>query len=224
MLIMTRLFLFFALFTLAVTVAVSNAAKADYFLWKEAKSGLTMTFPDTWVRQTHRNPDEVLRIVAPSNGDDPVCTVKITDDNRYTIFPADYGDAVQRTAVSIPFWKSYMGHYDDYTIDRVFDGAGLGRWLASYAFASYDLHDGTVTQQRRAIMFASLYHDKLYVVECSSLNHAYERWNANFRSVIKSIDFKKMHHEHSTGNYANFLGEVEQYFWAQTGPEGTTAY
>lgn len=234
---MNRVFLFLSL--LAVSIVASQGAKADYFFWKEPKSGLTMTFPDTWERQSNRNPDEVLRISGPSNGDNPVCTVKITGDNRYTIFPPDYGDAVQRVAVSIPFWKSYMGNYDQYVIDRVFDGGGLGRWRASYAFAGYTTRDGTAYQQRRGIMFASLYNDKLYVVECSTLNHAYERWNANFRSIIKSIDFKKMYHEHMTGDYANFLEKRdkyfwqksqpdtpkhEQYFWAQTGPEGTTAY
>ncbi len=216
---MTRILL-----TLAIVFLSTAPAHADYFLWQDEKSGLTMTFPDTWKMQSQRNPDEVLRIVAPSDGDNPVCTVKVSDDSRYTIFPPDYGDAVQRTAVSIPFWQSYMGHYDDYVIDRVFDGGGLGRWLASYALASYTMRDGTAMQQRRGIMFASLYHDKLYVAECSSLNHAYERWGPNFRSVIKSIDFKKMHHEHMTGDYANFLGEAEQYFWAQTGPEGTISY
>jgi hypothetical protein len=148
----------------------------------------------------------------------------VTDDKRFQIFPADYGDAVQRTAVSIPFWKDYMGRYDDYTIDRVFDGGGLGRWRASYAFASYGKRAGTAYQQRRGIMFASLYYDKLYIVECSSLNHAYEAWGANFRSIIKSIDFKKMYHEHLVGDYANFLRDADLNFWAQTGPEGTISY
>lgn len=220
---MTRVLLILSLFVVTCLAGVSSA-RADYFVWQDAESGLTASFPDTWKRQSNRGVDEILRIAAPSEGDDPVCTISQASDNRYTIFPADYGDAVQRTAVSIPFWKSYMAKYDDYTIDRVFDGAGLGRWLASYAFSSYTSHDGTVMQQRRGIMFASLYHDRLFTVECSSLNHAYERWNANFRSIIKSIDFKKMYHEHMTGDYANFLKEADLYFWAQTGPEGTTSY
>ena len=217
---MTRIIL-----TLTFFIISTLPAKADYFLWEDPKSGLTMTFPDTWKRQSSRDgTGEVLRIVAPSNGDDPVCTVNVKDDKRYTIFPADYGDAVQRTAVSIPFWKRYMDNYDDYTIDRVFDGGGLGRWRASYAFASYGRRAGTAYQQRRGLMFASLYYDKLFIVECSSLNHAYENWGPNFRSVIKSIDFKKMYHEHMTGEYANFLRDADLNFWAQTGPEGTVAY
>ena len=216
---MTRILLALTVFLLSTL-----PAKADYFLWEDPKSGLTMTFPDTWQRQSHRHPNEVLRIVAPSEGEDPVCSVQIADDKRYTIFPANYGDAVQREAVSLPFWKSYLANYDDYNIERIFDGGGLGRWRASYIFSSYFKHDGSVMQQRRGIMFASLYHDKVYTVECSTLNHAYEPWGPNFRSIIKSIDFQKTFHEHSTGNYADFLKDADLNFWAQTGPEGTAAY
>ena len=117
-----------------------------------------------------------------------------------------------------------MGHYDEYAIDKVYDGGGLGRWLASYALASYSKRDGTVFQQRRGIMFASLYNDTMYIVECSSLNHAYERWDNNFRSIIKSIDFKKAYHEKAIGDYHDFLKGAETYFWAQGMPEGTVRY
>ena len=216
---MTRILLTFAIFVLSIT-----PAKADYFLWEDSDSGLTMTFPDTWKRQQARHPNEVLRIAGPANGANPVCTVQTREDKRYTIYPADYGDAVQKTAVSIPFWQNYMTNYDDYTLDRVFDGGGLGRWLGSYAYGSYTQTDGTAHMTRQAIMFASLYYDTLYTVECSTLNGAYDEWNPIFRSIIKSVDFKKTYHEHATGEYANFLKESEEYFWAQTGPEGTTAY
>ncbi len=217
-----RLFLFLLIFS--VPLFVVNPAQADYFLWQDADSGLTVTFPDTWKTQNNRNPDDVLSISAPSNGEDPTCKIKVSDDRRYMIYPSDFGDAIQREAVSIPFWKTYYSLYDEYTIDRVYDGGGLGRWLASYALGSYSKRDGTAFQQRRAIMFASLYNDKMYMVECSALNHAYDKWDNDFRSIIKSIDFKKAYHERPTGDYANFLKKADLYFWAQTGPEGTVAY
>ena len=201
-----------------------RAAQADYFLWQDAQSGLSVTFPDTWKEQNNRNVDEVLRIAAPSDGGDPVCSIKVSDDHRYSIYPPKYGQAIQKEAVSIPFWKSYMGHYDDYIIDRVYDGGGLGRWVASYALGSYSLQDGTAYAQRRAIMFASLYHNTVYIVECSTLNHAYEQWDNDFRSIIKSIDFKKAYHSFPIGDYHDFLSGSELYFWSQTGGEGTTRY
>lgn len=211
------------LFALALLI-LPTAAHADYYVWQDAKSGLTMTYPDTWELKNNRNPDEVLSILAPSNGDDPTCKIRVSDDTRYTIYPAEYGDAVQRDAVSIDFWKSYMASYDDYAIDKVYDGGGVGRWHASYAIGSYTQRNGTTQQSRQAIMFASLYYNKLYVVECSALNHAYDRWDNDFRSIIKSIDFKKMYNERPTGEYHDFLKGSEMYFWSQTGPEGTTKY
>lgn len=201
-----------------------SVAKADYYLWQDAKSGLTVTFPDTWKKQNNQNPDTVLTIEAPDNLGKPICKINVSDDHRYVIFPPKYGDAVQRDAVSTEFWKSYMALYDQYRLDKIYDGGGLGRWLASYAQGSWTLREGTVNQSRRGIMFASLYYDKLYVVECSSLNHAYDSWENDFRSIIKSIDFKKIYHERKTGDYADFLAKADKYFWSQTGPNGTIGY
>lgn len=201
-----------------------SIAQADYFVWQDPKTGLSLTYPDTWKRQNNRHVDTILSVVAPSDGDNPVCTVKASDDKRYTIFPPDYGDAVQREAVSIPFWKSYMANYDDYEINKVYDGAGLGRWLASYATASYTTRNGTQAEARRGLMFASLYYDKLFIVECSTLAAGYEKWENNFRSIIKSIDFKKIYNKRVIGEYHNFLKGADMYFWAQTGPEGTKRY
>jgi len=73
-------------------------------------------------------------------------------------------------------------------------------------------------------MFASLYYDTLYIIECSSLNHAFENWQKNFQSIIKSVDFKKIMHEHKHGHYDNFLKDADMYFWTQTGPDGTISY
>jgi hypothetical protein len=117
-----------------------------------------------------------------------------------------------------------LASYDDYDIGRVFDGGGLGRWRASYATAGYTKRDGTAYMSRRGIMFASLYYDTVYVVECSSLEHAYEKWHRDFMSVIKSIDFKQIYHLKKTGKYADFLKDADKYFWSQSGPEGTIGY
>jgi len=207
---------------LALTLPVT--AHADYFLWQDSKSGLTVTFPDTWKQQNNMNPATILTIEGPGNADRPVCKINKTDDKRYVIFPPEYGDAVQRVAVSTDFWKSYMGHYDEYTLNNIYDGAGLGRWRASYARGTWTVRAGDVLQLRRGVLFASLYYDQLFVVECSSLNHAYETWDYDFKSIIKSIDFKKIYHERKTGEYADFLRGADKLFWAQTGPEGSIKY
>ncbi|MEM6812172.1 MAG: hypothetical protein AAF549_06870 [Pseudomonadota bacterium] len=209
---------------LIILLSSSVPSWADYYVWEDSKTGLSATFPDRWEHQTNRNPVDVLTIEAPSANDDAVCKIKAIDDKRYTIFPASKGNAVQKVAVSIPFWKSYMAHYDDFEIARVYDGGSLGQWIASYATFSYTARDGSVSQSRRGIGFASLYYDNLYIIECSSLSHAYERWDNDFKSVIKSVDFKRIYHSHKEGEYESFLNNAKQYFWAQTGPEGTIGY
>lgn len=209
---------------LAAVLVFPSVAKADYFVWTHEGTGLNITFPDTWKMQNNAGPDTILTVAGPSGSDQPVCKVDAVSDKRYTIFPARYGEDIQKVAVSVPFWKTYLGQYDRYNLGSVFDGSGLGRWYASYALAGYERRFGTVMQPRRAIMYASLYRDTLYVVECSTLDYAFERWVNNFRGIIKSIDFKKAYAEVPTGEYQNFLEEVETFFWSQTGPDGTTAY
>lgn len=212
-------------FLMAVLILMMPvSAQADYFVWQDAKSGLTMSFPDTWNVVHNQKPEDILTIIAPSDHDQPVCKVRVHPDKRFVIYPPDFGRDVQKTAVSAPFWDSYLAQYEGYQLDRVYDGAGLGRWHASYALASYSTHSGTVMQTRRAIMFASLYNDKLYALECSTLNHAYEKWAVSFKDIVKSIDFKKAYHEFPTGEYANFLKGADHYFWSQSAPDGTTAY
>lgn len=212
------------LFIALAVLAAPQAAHADYFFWEHEKTGLTMTFPDTWKMQNNGAPDTIMTIGGPSDNAQPVCRVDAKTDKRFAIFPVRYNDAVQKTAVSKPFWEQYLAQYDGYNLGGVYDNGGLGRGNASYAIATYRSSLGTVLQDRRAIMFASLYGNRLYTVECSALSHGYERWEADFRGIIKSVDFKKYNHELPTGEYANFLKDAEMFFWSQTGPEGTVAY
>lgn len=202
---------------------VPTVAHADYFKWKDPENALTITFPDTWKRQNNDNPDDIFTVLAPGH-DRAKCTVKASNDRRYMIFPPEYGKAVQRDAVSVAFWKAYMRHYDDYEITRVYDNAGLGRWRASYALGNYTNHDGTAFELRRAVMFASLYNDTMYIVECSALSNAYDTWNNDFQSIIKSIDFRKAYHERVIGEYDDFLKNTDMYFGAQTSERGVTRY
>jgi hypothetical protein len=215
---MLRLFIFIAV------LALPTIAKADYFLWQDDKTGLSMTFPDTWKMQNNAAADTIMTVGGPSDTAQPVCRIDARSDKRYVIFPVEYNDAVQKVAVSKPFWDKYLSQYDGYSLGGVYDNAGLGKGNASFAVASYKTSLGTVLQSRRAIMFASLYGDKLYVVECSALAHGYDRWEMDFRGIIKSIDFKKHYHELPTGEYANFLKDAELYFWSPSGPEGTIVY
>ncbi len=200
------------------------AAKADYFLWEDPVSHLTITFPDTWKTAHNQKPDDILTILGPSEHGFPKCVVKTRDDKRYVIFPPQYGRSIQNEAVSSGFWKTYLDEYQDYNLAKVVDDAGLGRWHASYALAGYTDYDGRVFEKRRSIMFASLYYDTMYILECSALEHAYEDWYFPFMSIVKSVDFRKMYNEVPSGHYRNFMKKAERYFWVQGRPDGVTGY
>ena len=216
----------FRIALLSLFLFVPGMAQADYFAWKDAGSGLEITFPDTWRSVSTQDRDDVLRIVAPSDNAYPLCEVKVHDDRRYVIFPVEFSSAIQRQTVSREFWDAYLGEYEDYRLDTVQDNAGLGRGFASYAYAAYTQRDGTVLEARRAIMFASLYFDKLYVVECSALEHAYEDWHFQFLDVIKSVNFEKTYNEIPSGNYfRDFTRDEERYFYVDgDNLKGVTAY
>ena len=197
---------------------VPHGAQADYFVWQDPDSGMTVTFPDTWNILSNRKPDDTLVIAGDSLEDKP-----LNEDRRFVIYPPKLGKAIQETAISTGFWDSYLSRYVDFNLSKVFDGAGLGRWFASYAQGTFIRMNGTQEEIRTGLMFASLYNDKAYVLECSTLTGAYAQWDLVFRSILKSINFEKMYHELPTGHYRNFLKGANRYFWAG-GPEGTVGY
>lgn len=216
---MLRIVLFLSL------MLVPTAAKADYYVWKDPKSGLTISFPDVWKKASNQNPADVFTIIGPSgNNANPKCTVKILSDKRFVIFPPRYGRDINQVAHSRSFWEEYLGQYDDYTLYDIYDDGGLGRWHASYTLAGYTRMNGTVQERRRGIMFSSLYYDKMYTVECSAREHAYDDWHFKFMTIIKSIDFKKMYNEIPTGNYRDFLRDVDVYFWHQNSQNAVVGY
>ncbi len=182
-------------------------ARADYFVWQDPKSGLILTYPDTWAMVNQTQPDEVFAVMAPSSdGDDPVCRVRVRDDKRFLVYPPHLGREVQTISYSRAFWEEYLGEYDNFAIYGNND-AGLGRGYGSYAVAGYD---GTILSpntKRRGIMVASLYFDKAYIVDCSARVGAFEKWQPAFLSIIGSVDFKKAHDELWSGNYRNFFAD-----------------
>lgn len=211
-------------FLLSLFVLFPQVAKADYFLWEDPKSHLTITFPDTWKIASNQNANDILTIRGPDTRGMPKCVVKTRTDKRYVIFPPQYGRSIQQEAVSKKFWDVYLKEYQDYNLAKVVDDAGLGRWHASYALAGYTDYDGTVFEKRRAIMFASLYYDTMYILECSALENSYEDWYFPFMSIVKSVDFRKLYNEIPSGHYRDFITKLEKYFWVQGKPDGITSY
>jgi hypothetical protein len=183
-----------------------SAAQAEVFYYQDPVTKVSVTVPDTWRRTNDQKADDVLTFLAPGN-DYAACRVRARADRRTLIYPNRYAGEVQRMNYSRAFWEDYLGEYDDVVLHSVTDNAGLGRGFASYAEASYTTAVGPKVE-KRAVVYAALYNDTAYILECSSAVGTFSRWQHHFGSVLKSVDFRKIVHELPTGHYRNFLRDA----------------
>lgn len=182
------------------------AAKADIFYWQDAKTKLSVTYPDRWRLAQNMQPDDVITVAGPGKNDHARCRVRVRDDRRFEIYPAHFYDEIQRIAYNDNFWHDYLGEYEEPVLYNPTNNAGIGRGFANYAMADFVTLSGP-RMKKRGIMFASQYHNKVFIAECSAEIHAYNRWHVSFLSFMKSIDFHKEGHELLIGNYRDFLGD-----------------
>lgn len=189
-----------------------QAAQADYFVWNDPQTGLSMTYPDTWRLVHSQDPDTIMTIMAPSGRAHATCVVRAGDDHRFDIYPVRYDWAIQATNFNYDYWERYMAHYQNPQIETVVNGAGHGRGYASYAIASYDSEIKGPMMARKALMFVSHYNNRTYVTECSAHRDAFDYYKHIFLSVAGSVDFKKVPHETTGGHYRNFINDPSYNF------------
>jgi hypothetical protein len=190
-----------------VLCAGVHAAKADVFVWGDDKTGVTLSFPDTWKMVSSSQPDDLVTFMAPSGRAHASCRMRADGEGRYLVYTPELDWAIQKQFVSVNFWNKYVGEFDDPQILEVGDGAGLGRGWASFAVVKYkDAVQGPY-MDRMGLMMASVYNDRLYVLECSSHADAFADWYKMFRSVAHTVDFRKARHELTVGNYRPFLDD-----------------
>lgn len=182
-------------------------ARADYFVWKDDKMGLSVSYPDTWGMASTKQPDDIFAVVPPTQSDDAVCRIRVREDKRFMIYPPNMAKDVQEVAVSQDFWDSYLNGFDNYELYGYTDGAGLGRGHGSFAVTGYDGNGYGEIGPRRGIAVASIYFGKIYIADCSAKAQAFAKWQPQFLSMIGSIDFAKAHHELWTGEYRNFFAD-----------------
>ncbi|MFP4313944.1 MAG: hypothetical protein ACLFR0_06430 [Alphaproteobacteria bacterium] len=194
------------LLSLSLLTLGAGSAQADVFYWEDAQTHLSFTYPDRWDVRHNQRPDDIYSVAAPGANNHAICRLRVREDNRYAIYPEYMANSIQRVAYSNQFWDEYLAEYNDVHVHRVYDDAGLGRGFASFAEASYTTALGP-KMEKRGIMFASLYNNKAYIVECSAEKHAYPKWHNSFLSLVKSVDFRKEINEAKNGYYRNFYGE-----------------
>lgn len=209
--------MFRALPVLAALMATTAAvpAHADYFAWADQKSGVSLSFPDTWKMVNNQQPNDIITVALPSGDDRAMCRVRVDKDERYAVFPNQYDSDVQKISYSQPFWDQYTASFDHVKVHEFREVTGLGKGFGSMELASYSTAPGEVPEYRTGVMFVSFYHNQAYVADCSATAQSYQKYHPQFMDFVKSIDFKKSVHELTVGNYRDFLfewGEIEVKF------------
>ncbi|MCK5374216.1 MAG: hypothetical protein KAJ40_02940 [Alphaproteobacteria bacterium] len=189
--------------------AFSTFAQAEIFFYEDREERFTMSFPDTWKRVTNQKADDQITISAPGVNDYATCRVRVREDRRFVIYPGKFDSDIQKIAYSRDFWNNYLGEYNDVIVDTFKDQSGLAQGYASMSEASYETAEGPLVR-KRGIMFASLYHDQVYVVDCSAAESVFYKWRPAFLSVIKSIEFGEVRHPKLRGNYRIFNNKGEE--------------
>ncbi len=205
--VFTMRYILLSALTIVISFGFAVQAKADYVVWQDSDTGVSLSWPDTWRMVSNADADDVVTIMAPAGRGHATCRVRAREDMRYSIYPARYSRSVQKAAYSFEFWDRYLAEYTDHEIYNVHDGAGLGRGFAGYTVAGYEGAVQGPYMKRKALIFASYYNNKAYILECSSHADAFARWKGMFLSIAGSVDFKKAHHELRSGHYRNFMAD-----------------
>lgn len=197
---------------IAILLATAVPAKADYFAWADQKTGVELTYPDTWKQLNNQQPDDVITLGVLSGDDKATCRVRVNKDERYKIFPNRFDADIQKVSYSQPFWDEYNATYSNVTTHMFREVTGLGKGFGSMEVITYAMPPDEMPDYRTGILFVGFYANKAYVAECSSTSQSYSKYHTQFLDFIKSIDFKKEVHELTVGNYRDFLndwGEIQ---------------
>ena len=203
---MKKTALFLSVLGLSLTSGVS-ASQADYYVWKDGKTGVSMSYPDTWETVSNRAPDDVITLLAPNDdGGTPQCRVRARDDSRFEYYPMKFSADVQKKAYSKEFWDDYLASHDSVIIHEFHEVSGIGRGYGSSVVASYKTTHPVEGQQRSALAAVGLYNGTAYIFECSADTIVFNDWYPHFGSILKSIDTKKVTHELVQGDNPEMSG------------------
>ncbi|HRQ61227.1 MAG TPA: hypothetical protein PLO23_06935 [Alphaproteobacteria bacterium] len=184
----------------------ASSAHADYFYVQDPVTDISLSYPDTWRRVYNQKTDDVMTIAAPGVENFASCRMRMRDEPRYKIYPASFDGANARDLFTEEFWTEYLAEYPLARIDSIASDGGLGRGAGSVLEATYISFDDP-RQQKQAIITASLYNNKIYILDCAAKVEHFERHYPSFRNIAKSVGFAKQTHELPGGDYRNFMAD-----------------
>lgn len=181
--------------------AFNGEARADYVVWQDAKTGVSLSYPDDWKPVNNQQPDDRLTVALPSGEDHAQCRVRVNEEGRHLIYPQRFREDILKTDFAAQFWDDYTANYQGTKIHDMTDGASLGRSYASMITASYMTAPDDPQEFRMGVMAVSPYYDQVFLVDCSSTAESFGAYKDIFMSFMKSINFQKTFHELTIGDY-----------------------
>ncbi|MAF97773.1 MAG: hypothetical protein CMH26_03980 [Micavibrio sp.] len=191
--------------SLVLSLGTQNAL-AEVYVWEAEDGQVSVSFPDRWARLHNQKPSDLLTVKAPGDNSYAMCKISAREDGRFKIYPRRFESAIHKLNFSKAMWEDYYQGQDNTIFHDVRDDAQLSYGYATYARVSFETAVGP-KMQKRGLAFASLFDNKLYIVECSAEKDAYEKWHNSFMSFIKAVTFPHNTNLALTGYYKNFLDD-----------------
>lgn len=194
-------------FLLAMTVSAATA-EASVFVWKDEANGFTVSFPDTWTVQTADTPTTRIRIASPVGEDFATCRVKAEKDGRLKIYPQDLMATAVRETLTRSFWENEVSQYEnaavtEYAVSKL-PGAQVDATAIKASFMQ-DHGNGPVPMQ--GSMIGSIYGDTRYVASCSARQDQYQKYAADFATIMGAVELDSRYQPFATGYYRDFLAD-----------------
>lgn len=186
--------------------ATGGVARSEYFTWQDPQSGVTLSYPDTWIIANNQKPDDRLTIQAPGVHDYASCRLRMREERRAEIYPYQFDSNVQHLYVGFPFWQSYVDEYAGASLDQVLYDRSMLNTIASSADFTFISSAGPKALMR-GFAFAGLEDNQLYIFECSAEMDAYDRWYPIFRTVLKSLHKSLWDSLTVNGGYRDFQND-----------------
>lgn len=178
--------LFLILFLFFVLAMLATQASASVFVIGDQDDKFTVSFPDSWAMSHNQKPDDKLTILAPNDGSDASCRVRVRDDQRFTVYPASSAQSIQQANYGAAFWDKYLAQYDDVSVVRVVHGTPMGWAQASSAEATYTSTLGS-SVQKRAMMRGGVFQGRAFIVECAATAEGFPQWQGTFANIMNSF-------------------------------------
>ena len=196
------------LFTFIVlSLPFADQAKADYFVWEDEKSGVSLSYPDTWHLTSNQKSGDIFTINGPNDFQDrPTCRLNVREDGRFEIYPPEHYRSIQKISYSQNYWETEVKkNYRDANVLQFGDNAGLGRAFGSYIIVDYTDYKGQKPKDMRAIATAGYFAGDAYLFECKAERDGFDKWRPLFQSIQASIEFQPVFSPLPHGFYRNFV-------------------